>query len=181
MFYYARGEARFGPVFESDMKALCDRGEIRASDRVWSPSIGPEWVDAGTLDMFKSGMPPGLPEVTPIWYYLMIASPIINAFLGLVYLPLMIVGGFLLHIILPICDIASIRSAGHSTFSRWFYLLAFLFLPAYLFVRAYMMRTHLAVPLLYIAASIAGNFIAAPAVAEFQAAIEQFQTGLPRN
>ena len=48
-----------------------------------------------------------------------------------------------------------------------------------LLIRAYMMRTHLAVPALYIVTSIAGNFIAAPVIAELQSYVGQFNPGLP--
>jgi hypothetical protein len=64
-YYYSSGE-RQGPVSDSELKALADRGELQPDDLVWTEGLG-DWQPAKVvkgLFSVKSAEPPPLPKMT---------------------------------------------------------------------------------------------------------------------
>ncbi len=48
-WYYVRGERRFGPIPYDELWALAARGQLRATDLVWTPGLA-GWLPAGEIE-----------------------------------------------------------------------------------------------------------------------------------
>lgn len=47
-WYYAKGDEQFGPMLESELKALADSGELTSADMVWREGMS-AWQPAGRI------------------------------------------------------------------------------------------------------------------------------------
>jgi len=60
-WHYAKGDRRFGPVSESEIKELFESGDLDPSDLVWQSGMA-EWVPAADVEeIAPQGAPPPLP------------------------------------------------------------------------------------------------------------------------
>jgi len=61
LWYYAKGNQRFGPVEEAELRRLLAAGSVQRSDLVWREGL-PDWRPAGDLETF---FPPSPPPPSP--------------------------------------------------------------------------------------------------------------------
>jgi len=66
-YYSIRGDVtRHGVIDDTELPAMVQRGEIRATDLLWSDSTGNKWIPAASVDgLIAPPAPPALRLATP--------------------------------------------------------------------------------------------------------------------
>lgn len=146
-FFYVQDGQRKGPVGFADLKQMYTASEISAKTLIWSQGYGDEWKELHKAEGFRSDdEPPLVPDhaVTNHWLYWLIAAPIISTVIEFYALnadpnmndelPLTAFIFIGINIFFAMKDNSALRKAGREIASLG--VLAVLFVPAYVYVRA---------------------------------------------